>query len=180
MNYLKSIVSVAFISLLISCNSEPSLQKYIVDNKENGAFVSVDLPSNILKLKNGEVSEDVEKTLKTIQKVNFLALQLTDSTKELYTLEKEKVKTIVKNPMYKQLVKVHKGKGDLTINYLGDETNIDEVVIFGSENSKGFAIIRVLGENMNPADIAKMTKDIQLDESSNGLGQIGDLIKNMY
>ena len=180
MKFSKTVLFIAVIVFFISCNSELTLQKYIVDSKENTAFMSVDLPASILKLKNETVSENVERTLKTIQKVNFLALQFTDSTKQLYKVEKEKVKSILENPIYKQLIKVHKGKMDMTINYLGTDSGVEEVVIFGSENSKGFAIIRVLGKNMNPADIMEIAKEIQLDKNAQGLGEIGDIIKNMY
>ena len=180
MNSLKTLVTLVFLALIISCNTEPSLQKYIVDNKENPAFISVDLPSSIIKLKNTEVSEDIESTLKTIQKINFLALQLTDSTEAIYTLEKEKVKTLLKNPKYSELFRFHKGKNDVVISYLGNETSVDEVIIFGSENTKGFVIIRILVNDMNLVDILKISKDIQLSENSEGIGQIEDFIKNMY
>ncbi len=166
--------------VLYSCNSAPSLQKYIVESKENNSFISIDLPSSILKLKEVEITDDVKATLETIKKVNFLALQLTDSNKELYTSEKEKITLILKNPNYKELIKVNKGGGRMTIKYLGDEEGVDEVVIFGSENTKGFALVRVLGEKMNPAEIMKVTKYLQMDGDNKQLGQIGDLIKNMY
>lgn len=162
-----------------SCNSGPSLQQYYVDSKENNEFISIDLPASILQLKDEQVSDDVKNTLKTIKKVNFLALQLTDSNKELFASEKEKVKEILKNPKYKQLMRMNGGKGNVSINYLGDENAIDEVVIFGSDNTKGFALVRVIGENMNPSDIMKISQQIKLDGDSNQFQQLEGLMKSI-
>lgn len=169
----------ATVFLLIACNNSPSLQKYYVDSKENSEFISVDLPSSIIQLKDTEVSEDIKNTLETIKKVNFLALQLTETNKELYNSEKEKVFAILKNPKYKQLMRMNMGKANVSVNYLGEEEAIDEVVIFGADNDKGFAVVRVIGENMNPSDIMKLTNEIKLDGDSNQMQQLEGLFKSL-
>ncbi len=181
---MKSVIKISgFIilvaSLFIACDTNPSLQKYFVDSKENAEFISVDLPASILQLKNNEVSEEIKNTLNTIKKVNFLALQITETNKELYASEREKVKTILKNPQYKQLMRMNMGNANVSINYLGEEDAIDEVVIFGAENEKGFAIVRVIGENMNPGEIMKLTQEIKLDGDSNEFKQLEGLMSVM-
>ncbi|MGV8946045.1 MAG: DUF4252 domain-containing protein [Lutibacter sp.] len=174
-----SLVTFVMFIITTACNTAPSLQKYYVDSKENNEFISIDLPSSIIKLKDGDVSEDVKNTLETIKKVNFLALQINDTNQELFKTEKEKVKEILKNPKYKQLARMKSGKGDITVNYLGDEDAIDEVVIFGSDDQRGFAIIRVIGENMNPANIFAITQEIKLDGDSQQLKQMGELFSSL-
>jgi hypothetical protein len=68
------------------------------------------------------------------------------------------------------------GKG--VIKYLGDEDAIDEVIIYGSSDDKGFALIRVLGKDMNPAYIIQLMNAIQKsDYSGEGLGEIGQFLK---
>lgn len=179
-SFLKNSIGVLIFSvILMSCASAPSLQKYYVDAKENDQFIAVDLPASILQLKNEDVSEDVKETLKTIKKVNLLALQITETNKDFYISEKEKVKKILKNPKYKQLMRVNMGKGNISVNYLGDEDAIDEVIVFGSDNEQGFAIARVIGENMNPADIMEITKEIQLDGDSSQLKALEGLLGGM-
>ena len=179
-SFLKKVGFVIVIALItIACDSNPSLQKYYVDSKENSEFISVDLPSSILQLKETTVSDDVKNTLETIKKVNFLALQLNDTNKELYASEKLKVAAILKNPKYKQLMRMNLGKSNVSVNYLGEEDAIDEVVIFGADNEKGFAIVRVVGENMNPANILKLTQDIKMDGDSNELKQLGGLLSSL-
>jgi hypothetical protein len=170
---------IAVVLLTIACDTNPSLQKYFVDSKENSEFISIDLPSSILQLKDTDVSVDIKNTLETIKKVNFLAIQLNETNGKLYTSEKAKVKSILKNPKYKQLMRMNMGDGNVSVNYLGDEDAIDEVVIFGSDDDKGFAIVRVIGENMNPSDILKLTQEIKMDDDSAQLKQLGNLLSSI-
>lgn len=172
-------IVVAFAFIAIACDNHPSLQKYYVDSKENNEFISIDIPSSILQLKETDVSEEIKDILATIEKVNFLALQLNETNKELYTSEKEKVKEILKNPKYKQLARMNFGKSNVSVNYLGEDDAIDEVIIFGADNEQGFAVIRVTGENMNPADIMKLSQEIKLDDDSGQLKQLEGLLKNI-
>jgi len=178
MNTFLKISTVLFTAALltVACDTKPTLQKYYVDSKENNAFISVDLPANIIELKNENVSEEVKNTLKTIKKVNFLALQINETNQELFNAEKEKVKEILKNPSYKQLIRMNTGSGNVTVNYLGSEDSIDEVVIFGSDSKRGFALVRVIGEKMNPAEIFSMAQEIKLDGNSQQLKQLGGLL----
>jgi uncharacterized membrane protein YjjP (DUF1212 family) len=165
--------------LTVACDTKPSLQKYYVDSKDNNAFISVDLPANIIELKDENVSEEVKNTLKTIKKVNFLALQVDENNQELFDAEKEKVAEILKNPDYKQLMRMKTADGNVTVNYLGTEDAINEVIIFGSDSKRGFALVRVLGENMNPADIMSMAQEIKLDGNSQQLKQLSGLLGSM-
>ena len=169
--------AIAFIS--VACDNHPSLQQYYVDSKENDEFMSIDLPASILQLKDTEVSEDIKATLKTIKKVNFLALQISETNKELFDSEKIKVKEILKNPKYKQLIRMNFGKGNVSVNYLGEEDAIDEVVIFGSDSEKGFALVRVIGEKMNPSEILKIAQEIKLDGGSGEFKQLEGLLGSL-
>ncbi|MDX1828072.1 MAG: DUF4252 domain-containing protein [Lutibacter sp.] len=169
----------ATVLILISCDSTPSLQKYIVDSKENNEFMSIDIPASIIQLKNVDVSEEVKNTLGTIKKMNFLALQLNNDNHKLYDSEKLKVKKILKNPKYKQLVRFKRNKSNVSVSYLGKEDAINEVVLFGSDNEKGFAIVRILGEKMNPSDIIKLSQDIKIDGNSNQIKQLESLFKSL-
>jgi ribosomal protein L23 len=174
-------ISAAFVIVIstIACDNNPSLQKYYVDSKENSEFISVDLPSSIIQLKDTEVSEELKNTLETIKKINFLALQLTETNEELYTVEKQKVNTILKNPKYKQLMRMNIGKANVSVNFIGEDDAIDEVVLFGADNNKGFAVVRVIGENMNPSDIMKLANEIKLDGDSEQMKQLAGLMKSI-
>lgn len=181
MKIFLKITIIAFVAgiLTVACDTKPSLQKYYVDSKENNAFISVDLPANIIELKDENVTEEVKNTLKTIKKVNFLALQVDETNQELFDAEKEKVAEILKNPDYKQLMRMKTADGNVTVNYLGTEDAINEVIIFGSDSKRGFALVRVLGENMNPADIMSLAQEIKLDDNSQQLKQLGGLLSSI-
>jgi len=169
----------ATVFILISCDSTPSLQKYIVDSKENNEFMSIDIPASIIQLKNTEVSEEVKKTLNTIKKMNFLALQLNNDNHKLYDSEKLKVKNILKNPKYKQLIRFKRNKSNVSVSYLGKEDAINEVVLLGADNEKGFALVRILGKNMNPSDIIKLSQEIKIDGNSSQMKQLESLFKSL-
>ena len=68
------------------------------------------------------------------------------------------------NEDFTELMKMNTDFGKATIKYLGDDDAIDEVVIYGDNDEKGFLVVRVLGNNMNPA---KMIQFIQALEKSN-------------
>ena len=157
-------------------DSSPSLQKYYVDNQGNNEFIMIDLPTSIIQLKNNDVSDELKETLNSIKKLNFLGLQLNDDNKELYLSEIKKVKEILKNPKYKELMRLGSDKNTINVKYLGDDDAIDEVVFFGSDNEKGFALVRVLGENMNPAQILKLTQEMKVDGENS---QLKDLMSLM-
>ena len=166
--------------LLAACDTHPSLQKYFVDSKENENFMAVDIPSSILQLKDTETSQEVKDVLETIHKINFLGLQIKEDNEELYKDERGKVKEILKNPKYKQLMRFNQGNASVSVNYLGKEDAIDEVIIFGADNEKGFAIVRVIGENMNPSEILKIAQEINLDNNSEQMKQLSGLLGNIY
>lgn len=71
------------------------------------------------------------------------------------------------------------GDGNVSVNYLGEQDAIDEVVIFGSDKEKGFAVVRVIGENMNPNEILKLAQEIKLDGDSGQMQQLEGLLKGL-
>lgn len=167
--YIKHFGVLAIIALItISCDEHPSLQKYYVDSNENTDFISFDIPASILSLKNENVSKEVKETLKSIKKVNFLGFQLKDSNEAEYKIEKQKIKGILKNPKYQELISVG-GKQSFTIKFLGEDDAIDEVIVFGSDKEKGFALVRILGKDMDPSKMMLLANEIKYD------GDEGDL-----
>lgn len=45
--------------------------------------------------------------------------------------------------------------------YLGSENAIDEVIVYISENQTGLAVFRLLGKNMKPIDVIKLSEMIE-------------------
>ena len=159
MKSIKLICSVLIIGILfISCDSKPSLQKYYVENQENQNFIAVDIPSSALNIDENTLTEKQKKAYNSIGKLNLLGFYKNDDNGSIYETERLKIKSILANDSYKTLIKYGADKQGAIIMYLGSETSIDEVVVFGSDNSKGFIIVRLLGNGINPAQLLNLVE----------------------
>nr|WP_294930065.1 DUF4252 domain-containing protein [uncultured Flavobacterium sp.] len=138
---------------LISCNSEPSLQKYFVENTENKDFIALDVSANILNVDKAKLSTEQAEALNSFDKMNILAFKANDKNQAQFETERAKVKAILKNPKYQELMKVGSGKDGASVSFVGTDENIEEFVIFANRKENGFAVVRVLGKNMNPNNI---------------------------
>lgn len=155
-------ILVAFLSvMLVSCSSEPSLQKYFVESTDSKYFIAVDLSSSILKLDKKNISEEENKALDTFEKMNILAFKNDGKNAAKFETEKAKVTAILKNPKYQELMKMSRGNDGGAVYFVGENDDIDEFVLYGSNKDAGFAIIRVLGDKMNPTSIMTMLSLIQ-------------------
>lgn len=175
--FIKYTLSLAIV-FLASCSSQQSLQEYYVDNKENPNFISLDIPANILKMDEVELTDNQKKAVSSLKKFNVLAFRKTMDNNADYKLEKAKVKEILKNDKFVELMKINSSYGKGVIKYLGDDDAIDEVIIYGDSKEKGFALVRVLGKDMHPADVMQLIQAIQKsDYKGEGLGEIGKFLK---
>lgn len=138
---------------LVSCNSEPSLQKYFVQNTDNKDFIALDVSPGILNLEKAKLSAEQNDALKSFDKMNILAFKANATNQAQFESERAKVKAILKDPKYQQLMSFGSGKDGASISYVGTDDNIKEFVVFANKKESGFAVVRVLGENMNPNNI---------------------------
>ena len=67
--------------LLSSCQSEPSLQKYFVENTENSNFIALDIAPSILKIDKSKLTAAQQLALNSFDKMNILAFKLNDKNK---------------------------------------------------------------------------------------------------
>jgi hypothetical protein len=160
-----AIFAAILVSLLLSsCNNEPSLQKYFVENADKKGFVSVDVSPSIINMDKAKLTAEQKTALESFDKMNILAYRLDESNKAEYDAESKKVAQILKGKDYQQLMKVNSGKDAASVSFIGDEDNINEFVFFAKKSDNGFAVVRVLGSDMNPNNIMNM---ISLLKSSN-------------
>jgi hypothetical protein len=146
---------------LISCNSEPSLQKYFVENTDNKDFIALDISPNILNLDKAKLSTEQNDALKSFDKMNVLAFKANAKNQAQFETERAKVAAILKNPKYQQLMKFGSGKDGASISYVGTDENIEEFVVFANRKENGFAVVRVLGKDMNPNNIMTLMSVLQ-------------------
>ena len=152
MKYIYRLVIIG-IFLLSSCNNEPSLQKYFVENTENKNFIALDLSPSMLNVDNSKLSTDENEALKSFEKVNILAFKLNDSNKAEFEIERTKLNKILKEEKYQQLMKFGSGKDGASVSFVGETEHIDEFVFYANKKENGFAVVRVMGKDMNPTGI---------------------------
>ena len=160
---MKAIYGIAIvISLfLFSCNSEPTLQKYFVENTENKNFIALDVSPEILNIDETKLSIEQTTALKSFDKMNILAFKLDDKNKAEFETERAKVDLILKDKKYQQLMKFSSGKESASVSYLGTDDHIEEFVLYANRKENGFAIVRILGKDMNPTNIMTMMGVLQ-------------------
>lgn len=162
MKSIKTILTTGLIALLLlSCNNTPSLQKYYVENQENQDFMVVDIPTSILNIAVDSLTEKQQKAYKSIEKLNVLAFKKTDSNAVTYTSERQKIKSILADDAYKTLITYGGNTQGAVIKYSGEDTAINEVIIFGADDTQGFGIVRVLGNDMNPAQLLDLIEVVK-------------------
>ncbi|MFV8340619.1 DUF4252 domain-containing protein [Flavobacterium sp. LB3P21] len=146
---------------LVSCNSEPTLQKYFVENTENKNFIALDVSPNILNVDKTKLSIAQSDALKSFDKMNVLAFKLNDKNKAEFETERAKVNLILKDKKYQQLMKFGSGKEGASVSFVGTDEHIEEFVFFANKKESGFAVVRILGKDMNPTNIMTMMSVLQ-------------------
>ena len=155
------IVIAAF--FLVSCNDNLSMQRYFVDHQESKNFLAQDVPITILNIDESKLTSEQREAYKSVDRLNLLAYKLDSTNVSEYNAELLKVKTILKNENYNELIDFSYNGAKIAVKYVGDE-EADEFIIFGSSKEMGFGIIRVLGDDMSPEKIMTLG---QLFENSN-------------
>jgi len=169
-------MSLFIIVALTSCNYAETLQSYYVANQETPNFISVDIPVSFVSVDNIDLTEDQKEAYESIDKLNMLGYTLSEDNEEEYKAELVKVQALLKDEKYQELFRGgNSTDGKIIIKYIGDGDSIDELIIFGTANDRGFAIVRVLGDNMQPAKIMTLG-DVVSKMSSEETG-VTDIMK---
>lgn len=178
MTLVRYIIPIILATLsFVSCSNEKSLQKYLVEKQGDDKFLKVDVATSLLQSETSSLSEEEKEILQTIKKVNVVAYKMTDNVAE-YEIEKGELATIMKQDKYKTLIKFGSNTRGATLKYLGEEDAIDEVIVFASDDEKGFAVFRLLGKDMRPDQMIKLMKAVDKgDIDVSKFSTIGELFK---
>lgn len=160
---MKTIYGVALLFglFLISCNSESTLQKYFVENSENKNFIALDVSPEILNVDQTKLSIKQSEALKSFDKMNVLAFKLNGANKAEFEAERAKVDLILMDKKYQQLMKFGSGKEGASVSFVGTDEHIEEFVFFANKKENGFAVVRILGKDMNPTSVMTMMSVLQ-------------------
>jgi hypothetical protein len=167
---IKNIMVTFFlVATLTACNQGETLQGYYVANQETPNFMSIDIPLSFIDIDKIELTEVQKEAYESIDKLNMLGYRLSEDNEEEYKAELAKVQLILKDDKYEDLFRGgNNTDGKIIVKYIGTDSTIDELIVLGTMNEKGFAIIRVLGDNMEPAKIMKLGEVVgQIDSKEN-------------
>lgn len=145
----------------VSCSSGPSLQRYFVDKQETKNFISQDLPLSLVEIDQTEFTEDQKEAYNSVSKLNFLGYKADENNTEELIAEIETVKTILRNTKYKDLMEFSDKGNKIVVKYIGTDDVSDEVILFGSSKDLGFAVVRVLGNDMSPDKMVTLVSAMQ-------------------
>ena len=159
---------IASLLALTGCSSELSLQRYFVDHQEEPNFISQDVPVSMVEIDKTNFTDAQLEAYKSIRRLNFLGFKVDDSNLERYEAEVAKVKAILQQGKYEDLMEFSDKGRRILIKFIGDEEEADEVIVFGNAKDMGFAVVRILGSGMSPEKIitlADALKQTSVDES---------------
>ena len=135
---------------MVSCNDGLSLQRYFVDHQESKNFITQDLPISMLNIDDSKLTAEQKEAYKSVKRLNFLGYKANETNAEIFNSELAKVKTILKSEKYNDLIDFTYQGAKVSMKYIGNDEEADEIVLFGSSSDVGFAIVRVLGDDMSP------------------------------
>lgn len=161
---MKKIILSLMTLIFIACEKEPSLQKYFVEKTESTDFISLDMSPNILNIKPEGLTTEQQNALKTFKKMNILAFKINENNKTSFDSECKEVNRILKNEKYQQLMKFGSGKDGAAIYFVGKDDEIEEFILYGSQAENGFAVVRILGDKMNPENFMTMLEALKKSE----------------
>jgi len=177
---MKSSIKIGLLSILVatflSCSQESTLQAFYVDNELKPGFTSVDVPVSMLKIDKQALDEEQIEAYESVEKLSMIAFVLDDKNEAEYDTEYAKVNEILKNDKYQELLRGgNTTDGKFVVKFVGKEDSVDEFVLLGHSNEKGFAVVRVLGDDMNLNKIMKLSTVFEnMDFDDTDLDQFSD------
>lgn len=154
---------------LTSCSDKNGLQNYILDHAESVGFTSTTIPISSLKQENLQLTEKQQEAFDAVDRVSVLLYRYDQNKPEEFTTEKNNIKTILKQDKYEELMSFG-NKGML--KYVGSEDSMEEIVIYAANKEMGFAVGRIIGDDMTLEKFMELYKIVQQGNFS--LSDFGD------
>ena len=143
--------------VFMACDTKPTIQTYFVDHQETPNFISMDIPVSFLGIDDIELTKAQNEAVNSIDKLNMLGYSLKTGSLDVFNEEVVKIRSLLKADDYNELMRIGSPKdGKVKISYTGDDDAMDELIVFGESKEFGFAIIRVLGDDMNVSKIMEL------------------------
>ncbi|WP_298511441.1 DUF4252 domain-containing protein [uncultured Kordia sp.] len=162
---------------LTSCSDKNSLRNYFLDHAEQAGFSSSTIPVSLLKQEGMQLTDKQEEAIEAVDRVNLLFYRIDKTKQETYETEKSNIKAILKQKKYEELINM--GRNGV-IKYVGTDDSIDEIIVFLSDKEMGFAVTRIIGDDMT---LEKFMELYKMSEQRNtplnfDLGNLSNLMSS--
>tara|TARA_B100001059_G_scaffold55488_1_gene50303 strand:- start:1624 stop:2196 length:573 start_codon:yes stop_codon:yes gene_type:complete len=148
-----------------SCEQAPSLQQYFVEKMDDSSFLIVNLPLQIDSLLQEDTNDSEREVIANIGKLNLLLYKKNTNNSEKYFTEVERVKKILSAKRYQNLMDLKAfdmAQGNLLFD--GKTDQIEEGIVFLDAKNMGFGVLRILGNDLNPAALISLSKKINTNQ----------------
>lgn len=156
------------VATFVGCNQGLTLQTYFVDNELKPGFTSLDVPTSFLDIKKADLTKEQIEAYESVDKLNMLGFIATDENSDQIDEEVAKITGILKDPKYDELIRGgNVTDGKFMVKFIGDPESLDELILFGYARDRGFAVVRVLGDDMNANQLVQLFTSVQKKGISN-------------
>lgn len=155
------LITLLIACFFVSCTDSGSLQRYFVDKQESKNFVTQDIPISMLKVDESKLSPEQKDAYKSVSRLNFLGFKANETNADVLKVELAKVKTILNDENYNDLMEFSDKGNKIVVKYLGEDDKADEIIILGNSKDLGFGVVRVLGDDMSPDKMVTLVSVLQ-------------------
>lgn len=154
---MKTVLSLCLCAIVLTSCQTNSLQSFMVDHKSDENFISFDFSLKTFVDNFDELTSEQKSLYEDVRKVNFLAFKKNGANAKAYTDKQILLMDILSDEFVdKQLMSVN-GEGKQMKMYADNmDGKVEEIVIYASDNEKGFLVMRLLGDDLNPSNFYKM------------------------
>ena len=146
---------------MFSCQPSMTLQRYFLESQENADFTLIEIPASLLSASLEDLTPEQKTTFSSLRKVSVLMYRNSEK-KEFITSQQSLINSFLKSDGFEALVSARmKGEAQASILIRGVVDQIDEAVFFGFAEGDGFVLVRILGEQMNPAAFLQLADSLE-------------------
>ncbi len=157
----RHLFTLSFVLLALSCDNTMSLQRYFVDHQEAANFITQDIPISLLKIDPSTLTDKQKDAYQSVSRLNFLGYKVEDQNNEDLKAELATIKAILEQDKYNELIEFKQKGSAFELKYIGQNDRVDEFVLFGSDPERGFAVVRILGQDMTPEKMITLVEVLQ-------------------
>lgn len=158
-----------------SCKQD-SIQQFFIDSQEKEEYIVFDMPISLFSSGQDHLNEADQAVLNSVKKVNFVALTKKNADDILLQSELQRVKTILNNSEYQEIMQMNRENMGIAVYFIGEEDAIEEMILVAHQNEMGFGVARLIGEDMNINELMILSQKIKIDPSQLPVEEFSSLL----